>query len=457
MNFVITTLKKWRSKGQTMATLNDLPPELLLEILSHTNLPVTRLWVFLGISKVIYSKIALLAYRKELGDLCKELNFCHLPHSNSLRKFRSFLRTISRREDLAPMVRSVVLASGWRTDTHGLYERTRTGRCNGDEKRLLEAGYRVGFSPESPNCKDPKNRHKQSNLRAWRAFNWGIQSHHLGAELILLFAMLPNLESLTIDIQEQPSGLPWDRLLTSNTNSLANLKNLTLFGHPQQGGSMPKGITDLSFLLGLPSLTSLRLCDLNWTSEGHLLPQQPLNITSLILDNCSMSATTVGILSSRIPALKSFSFIIRNLSCNHRHLSMATLTTFINSHSSTLEYLHVNISSLLGGSAFHRPLGSLASCVALKSLDISPQTLLGSHTAWSRSQRMEDYLPSSLEVLRIRKPIPDHLYRPINGFASSVATNRDRYCNFKTFILPTDVYWSFPELEMVGITVARSK
>ena len=458
MNFVITTLKKWRSKGRRMATFNDLPAELLLEILAHTDLPTTHLWRFLGISKVIYSKIALLAHRKELGDLCRELNFCHLPHSDCLRKFRSFLRTISRREDLAPMVRSVVLASGWRTDTHGLYERTRTGRCNGDEKRLLEAGYRVGFSPDSPNCKDPKNRHKQSNLRAWRAFNWGIQSNHLGAELILLFAMLPNLESLTIDIQEQPSGLPWDRLLTSNTCSLANLKNLTLFGHPQQGGSMPKGITDLSFLLGLPSLTSLRLCDLNWTSEGHLLPShRPLNITSLILDNCSMSASTFGILSSRIPALKSFSFIIRNLSSNHKHLSMATLATFINSHSSTLEYLHVNISSLLGDNAFHRALGSLASCVSLKSLDISPQTLLGNHKFWSRGHRMEEYMPPSLEVLRIRKPIPDYLYRAINSFAMSLATHPDRYSNFKTFILPHDVYWSFPEMEMVGITVARSK
>jgi len=458
MNFVTTALKRWRSKAPKMATINDLPPELLLEILAYMDLPATHLWRFLGISKVIYSKIALLAYRKELGDLCRELNFCHLAHPNCLRKLRSFLRTSSRRDDLAQMVQSVVLASGWKTDTHGLYERTRTGRCNGDEKRFLEAGHRAGLSPDSPNYRGPVDRHKNGNIRAWRAFSWGIQSNHLGAELILLFAMLPNLESLSIDIQDELSGLPWGRLLTSSTRSLANLKNLSLFGRPQQGGSMPKGVTDLSFLLSLPSLTSLRLCDLNWISDGNLLPsQQLLNITCLILDNCSMSASTFTTLAGRIRALESFSFIVRNFSFNHKHLTMATLTTFINSHCSSLQYLHVNMASLLSDNTFHRPLGPLSSCIALKSLDISPQTLLGNSRYWDRSQRMEDFVPPSLEVLRIRKPLPGHLHSAIQNFAMSVAVNRDRYRDFKTLIIPPDVWWPFPELETVGVTVAHAK
>lgn len=440
-----------------MPTLNDLPAELLLEILSYLGLRTTAIWRFIGISKVIYEKTALLAYRKELRSLYSEIDWCkNQPPAIYLRTFRTFLRTIIRRHDLAAMVQHLALASGWRADRTVLYERTKTGQYVGDEELFLDAAARIGFAPDSEKYKGPTDARKAANRRAWRAFSWAIQSSLVPGELILLLSHLPNLESLCIDVRTGDFRLPWGRLLRSSTNSLSKLKHLKLFGHP--GGAI-HGDSDLSFLFALPELRSLEVCDMSGLDS--LIPSslQELHIKDLTLHNCTVDGKTLRALTTRIRSLECFTFFVSKNAMFYLDVSMSDLREFIAAQQSTLQSLFVSIHSLHRSPRFEAPLGSLGQLTQLKNLTLSLNTLIGTSILINYSDvNLRDYLPRSLQKLHITKPFPTPFERIIMRFAVWLKTRAgiDTFPDLKTIRVDASEWRVNQTFHNLGIEVVVS-
>lgn len=437
-----------------MPTLNDLPAELLLEILSHTGLRTTALWRFLTISKAIYKKIALLAYRKELRLLYSKIDWGkNQPSAIYIRRIRAFLRTIVHRHDLAEMVNHLALASGWRSNREELYERTKTGRYIDDEELFLDAATRIGFAPDSDsgNYQGPTDGRKAANMRAWRALTWAIQSSLMTGELILLLAHLPNLESLWIDAGTGDFRLPWSRLLTSSTNSLSKLKHLKVFGHP---GVTIQG-SDLSFLLGLPSLRTLEICDA--TCFDALLPSGPklLGIKELTMQNSSVGGETLRTWATRFRGLETFTLVVSRYSNFYRDLSTHDIRQFITAQQSTLQSLTIAHPLLLKDPRFHWPLQPLSHLTHLKDLTISLRVLTGTSRRVDQSFDLQDYLPASIQRLHITRPFPSTFESVMKGFAVWLERNRNTFPDFKTVLI--DGHRGLPELEKLGIEVVPSE
>lgn len=432
-----------------MAKLNDLPPELLLEILSHVCLNTFQLWKFLGISKIIYDKIAFLIYRKELRRLYAEINWPKFPDAGSLKTFRLLLRTVIRRPDLAEMVKSLVLASGWR-HSRGVYEIPRTGSFSGDEKAFLEAGQRIGFSQDSVNYRGPAKSIASS--RAWQSFRWGIQSGHIGAELILLLAHLSNLESLHLDIQAQPSILMWGRLLTSNTHSLSNLKSLKLYGHPFESITLMSGAQDISFLLTLPSLKALHICDWDW-SKGTLLPAslESIRIKDLTMENCTVNDSLFNSLG-RTRGLERFTILALNNPMHHLNFPMAAMVHFLHSQQATLQCLHVDLYSLRHYSQHIR---SLKELTHLTELHLNSVTLLGSLMKLGYGQSLEEFLPRSLQEFHIKRPASpgSRMENLLERFAEFLSSNRSQFPDLDMIHIDFAGRWSSYEFGKLGIKV----
>jgi hypothetical protein len=426
-----------------MTTLNDVPAEILLEILSHTGLKTKELWRFLGISKVIYAKVSRLAYRNELRSMYEEVKFSNLPSDQTCERFRSFLRTVVRRPDLAGMVKMVCVAQGWRRDMRGLNECTKTGRRKGDDKYFLDSGRSIGFHRDSINYKGPPNNRSTCNVRAWRAFSWSIQCHDLSAEIILMLAHLPNLEEFTIDIQTASSNLAWDRLLTSSTHSFTALKKLVLYGDPLQANSTAHGARDLSFLLSLPSLTYLHICNMDWTTDT-LLPTQVRhlsNIKNVILEGCYMSSSTFANLADKLHSLDVFRFSAPKSARKQTDLNTLTFSHFLHNHRSTLKELEIEFSLLLSSRKIQQALGPLTSFACLHTLTIEHEGLMGPYNINDNtlmSLNMEDFLPSSIQHLTIWKPVVREFYSHMHRFATVCSREMDRFPALRTVEVRTD-------------------
>lgn len=426
-----------------MTTLNDLPPELLLEILSHTGLKTKELWRFLGISNVVYAKVSRLAYRNELRLMYEQAKFNSLPSDQTCVRFRSFLRTVVRRPDLAGMVKMVNIAQGWRRDMRGLNDCTKAGRRKGDEKYFLDAGRSIGFHSDSINYRGPTDNRSTCNVRAWRAFSWSIQCHDLSAEIILMLAHLPNLEEFIIDIQTASSNLKWDRLLTSSTHSFTALKKLTLFGDPLQANSTVHGAKDISFLLSSPSLTYLHICNMDWTTDT-LLPTRAgrlSNIKTVILDECYMSSTTFANLTDRLHSLDTFCFSAPKSARKQTDLNTLVFSNFLHNHRNTLKELTIEFGLLLSSRKIQQALGPLTSFTCLHTLTIEHEGLMGPYKNNDNtlmSLNMEDFLPSSIRHLKVCKPAVNEFYSHMHRFAASCSREGNRFPVLSTVEVRTD-------------------
>ncbi len=424
-----------------MTTLNDLPPELLLEILSHTGLNTKQLWRFLGISKVVYAKVSQLAYRNELRSMYEEVKFNNLPSDQTCQRFRSFLRTIVTRPDLAGMVKMVNIAQGWRRDLRGHNECTKTGRFKGDDKYFLDAGHSIGFHRDSIHYNGPTDSRRTCNVRAWRAFSWSIQRHDLNAEIILMLAHLPNLEEFTIDIQMTSSNLAWDRLLTSSTSSFTALKKLVLFGDPLQANNIAHGARDLSFLLSLPSLTYVHICNMDWTTDT-LLPTRTgslSNIKNVILDECYMSSATFANLADKLPSLDVFRFFAPKNARKQTDLNTLVFSHFLHNYRNTLKEVTIEFGILLSSRKIQQALGPLTSFTRLHTLTIEHEGLMGPYKNDNTLMflNMEDFLPSSIQHLNICKPVMSELYSHMHRFATTFSRERDRFPALRTIEVRT--------------------
>lgn len=377
----------------------------------------------------------------------EEAKFSGLPSHQPCTQFRSFLRTVIRRPDLAEMVNMVSVAQGWRRDSHGLNECPKSGRRPYDDKHFLDAGRSIGFHRNSINYKGPTDNRSTSNVRAWRAFAWSIQRHDLSAEIILMLAHLPNLEEFAIDIQTASSNLAWDRLLTSSTHSFRTLKKLVLYGDSPQDDGIAHGARDISFLLSLPSLTYLHVCNMDWTTD-MLLPAQGgrlSNIKKIILKECYMSSTTLVSLADKLHSLDAFGFSAPKMARKHTDLSMFAISHFLQNHQSTLKELSLEFGPLLSSRNFQQALGPLTSFTHLHTLTIEHEGLMGPNNDYNdnvntfTSLNVEDFLPASIQHLRLWKPVMTEFFSHMYRFAATCSRERDRFPALKTIVARTGI------------------
>lgn len=319
----------------------------------------------------------------------------------------------------------------------GLNKFTKTSRHKSDDKYFLDAGRSIGFHPDSVNYKGPTDSRNTCNIRAWRAFSWSIQCHDLSAEIILMLAHLPNLKEFIIDIQTASSNLAWNRLLTSSTHSFTALKKLTLFGDPLRVNSTVHGARDLSFLLSLPSLKYLHICNMDWTTDT-LLPTRagPLsNIKTLILDECYMSSATFANLTDKLHSLDMFWFSAPKSARKQTDLNTLVFSQFLQNHRSTLKELTIEFGLLLSSCKIQQALGPLTYFTCLHTLTIEHEGLMGPYKNNDNtlmSLNMEDFLPSSIRHLKICKPIVSEFYSHMHRFAATCSREGDRFPVFST-------------------------
>ncbi|KAK8217991.1 hypothetical protein IWZ01DRAFT_491634 [Phyllosticta capitalensis] len=359
------------SKG---IAFGDLPPEMLMSIISHIDNEADLLNLSL-VSKQVNALVQPTLYSSYL-------NFNMEVFSRSITPF---LRNILNNESLARACKRVDLGA-WNT-VHGAWEDGDLGDC----KDLSTEDFEL-FVNAAKDSNVIQHRHSTRNIKPWRAdeeenthgppkldtdqdFLRTLRAGMQEPQLVTMLSCLPRMEELClrgVDFVEEPSV--W-KAMTFNTKSL---KKLTLSRSPETCGFLFEGIEPV---LQLPSLRELRAlgpaADKDKGSDegpGLDLEKKSLSLTHITLEG---AAFTVNCMSSLIAACKhlvQFTYTIHNrwkeeFSGPDVHFTIPQLKQWLLAHKDSLKHLTIDFNKWPYANDY-KTIGSMEQFTALETYAI---------------------------------------------------------------------------------------
>jgi hypothetical protein len=377
--------------AKTLATVNDLPDELLLCILRY--LPGINLDNFHLASLVNLSRTNCRFHRLVAEELYATFNshFCE-PYL--------FLRTVISNDYLAGLVRNVDVTYG--NDAHS------------DRKR---------YGPSARDKKIIKEGMKALGLPDWKS--WTTECNTANIELETLYSAIlmhtPKVTSLRVVEGELGNIMEfvapkWPELF-KRANLGTSLGSMHRFQHLQSVQVVVDEIStdQLSPLFRIPSLRKVHLSDLFEYSHRakqaklplqQLIPQCSNNLEELHLTNTFLQVNVLAILIASAKKLKVFNHTMALTRVDHlldedRGFGPTRITTVLRSQQDSLESLTFNTDSdaeLFSPDALTLR-GGLKDLTALKHLSCPLGTIVDSQKM--RSEALVDKLPPSLVVFHI--------------------------------------------------------
>jgi hypothetical protein len=393
--------------GQWCTDMEKLPDELLVVIVDclsvdditldpttspehRSSLPVHGSW---------YPTWALCRVDKRFHSIAKARLYS--TYRFSIGHPELFLRTISTSPDLASCVKRIIWGSG---DTSAL----QTGLLTTEEKRQIVAGLR-------------HLEHTSATILADRFTDLTSNDSDLFLSTILLFT--PLVKGLFIDgTNDWAWKQSWLKLATANPQYLAELRKVTVRGHPQMRNILP--------LLTLPSLRTVRITRVALEIGDLFFETRPQRIDWNAYDELCRSShdgvpqvedihlagsylqTIGGFLgyAKRCENLTSFHIKWTGTRINHRPTAYKELIRLFDHHRERLEHISVRDASRDHIESGATLLSCLEGMNRLRSLTINLINFL----CWEQGFRPHPQVPSVLQMhhlqdilIRLPKSIED--------------------------------------------------
>ncbi|KAK8175075.1 hypothetical protein IWX90DRAFT_483199 [Phyllosticta citrichinensis] len=356
----------------------DLPPEMLMSIISHVDNEADLLNLSL-VSKQINKLVQSALYASYLN-----FNMCHS------RSITPFLRNILKNESLARACKKVDLAN-W-MNTSALWEPN-----NADDLKELSHEDFYLFANAAEKTKVIQARDSTRRLRPFytqpedddpwdlepkietdedylRALLTGVEE----PQVILMLSCLPRIEELClrgVDDIEEP--IFWSRMASIAGPGLNTLKKLTLSSAPD--GSCI-GFRGLEYVLGLPSLREFRALSLV-AEENRLEPQdgfelqeKSISLDHIVFEDASFGERGISTLMAACKHLESFTYTV----CSDRyegnarpgmHFTLPQLKQSLLPHKNSLKHLAIDMNKWPYAHDYEI-MGSLDQFTALETLAI---------------------------------------------------------------------------------------